>query len=161
MINISEKLKDIMIIARKKNLVLSTAESCTGGLIAKYLTDLPGSSQIYDSSFITYSNESKTLLLGVNNDLINKYGAVSEKVVIEMCSGLLSKNKANIGIAISGIMGPDSDNTDKKVGLVWYCFKYKDQIKTDYFQLKGSRSHNREEAAKNVIIKLYEFINQL
>ena len=78
MINISEKLKDIMIIARKKNLVLSTAESCTGGLIAKYLTDLPGSSQIYDSSFITYSNESKTLLLGVNNDVINKHGAVSE-----------------------------------------------------------------------------------
>jgi nicotinamide-nucleotide amidase len=161
MINISEKLKDIMIIARKKNLVLSTAESCTGGLIAKYLTDLPGSSRIYDSSFITYSNESKMLLLGVKNDLINKHGAVSERVVIEMCNGLLSRNKANIGMAISGIMGPNSDNTDKKVGLVWYCFGYKDQIKTGHFQLNGSRSHNREEAAKNVIIKLYEFINQL
>ena len=161
MINISEKLKDIKIIAKKKDLILSTAESCTGGLIAKYLTDLPGSSEFYDSSFITYSNSSKSLLLGIKNQLIETYGAVSKEVVIEMCNGLLIKNDANLGISVSGIMGPSLDDTAKNVGSVWSCFKYKDQIKTYHFELTGSRSENREAAAKTVIINLYDFINEL
>ena len=130
MINISEKLKDIKIIAKKKNLILSTAESCTGGLIAKYLTDLPGSSEFFDSSLITYSNISKTLLLNVKHESIQTYGAVSREVVIEMSDGLLSKNTANLGIAVSGIMGPESDDTLKEVGSVWSCYKYKEHIKT-------------------------------
>ena len=151
MINISEKLKDIQNISKKKKLIISTAESCTGGLIAKYLTDTAGASSIYDSSFITYSNESKILLLGVKIETIEKYGDVSEEVVMEMCSGMLMRNKANLGISISGIMGPSSDNTKKKIGSIWICFKYKDQTKTNHIQLNGSRSENREEAAKNVI----------
>ena len=161
MINISEKLKDIKILSKKKDLILSTAESCTGGLIAKYLTDLPGSSEFYDSSFITYSNSSKSLLLGVKNQLIETYGAVSKEVVIEMCNGLLIKNNANLGISVSGIMGPTLDNTAKKVGSVWSCLKYKDQIKVCHFELTGSRSENREATAKIVIINLYDFINEL
>ncbi len=161
MINISEKLKDIKILAKKKNLILSTAESCTGGLIAKYLTDLPGSSEFFDSSIITYSNISKTLLLDVKHESIQTYGAVSKEVVIEMSSGLLSKNTANLGIAVSGIMGPESDDTLKKVGSVWSCYKYKEHIKTANFKVAGSRSKNREETAKTVIINLYDFINEL
>ena len=161
MINISEKLKGIKILAKKKDLILSTAESCTGGLIAKYLTDLPGSSEFYDSSFITYSNSSKSLLLDVKNELIETHGAVSKEVVIEMCKGLLLKNKANLGVSVSGIMGPSSDNTSKKIGLVWACFNYKYQIKAYQFELIGSRSENREAAAKTVIINLYDFINEL
>ena len=161
MINISEKLKDIQNIAKKKKLIISTAESCWGGLIAKYLTDNEGASSIYDSSFITYSNESKILLLGVKKETIEKHGAVSEEVVIEMCTGMLIRNKANLGISISGIMGPSSDDTYKKIGSIWTCFKYKDQTKTDHHQLNGNRLENREEAAKNVILNLYEFINQL
>ena len=133
MINISEKLKDIKILAKKKNLILSTAESCTGGLIAKYLTDLPGSSEFFDSSLITYSNISKTLLLDVKHESIQTYGAVSKEVVIEMSCGLLSKNTANLGIAVSGIMGPESDDTHKKVGSVWSCYKYKEHIKCKDF----------------------------
>ena len=161
MINISEKLKDIKILAKKKNLILSTAESCTGGLIAKYLTDLPGSSEFFDSSLITYSNISKTLLLDVKHESIQTYGAVSKEVVIEMSSGLLSKNIANLGIAVSGIMGPESDDTLKKIGSVWSCYKYKEHIKTLNFKVTGSRSENREETAKTVIINLYDFINEL
>ena len=161
MINISEKLKDIKIIAKKKNLILSTAESCTGGLIAKYLTDLPGSSEFFDSSLITYSNISKTLLLDVKHESIKTYGAVSKEVIIEMSNGLLSKNTANLGIAVSGIMGPESDDTLKKVGSVWSCYKYKEHIKTVNFKVAGSRSENREETAKTVIINLYDFINEL
>ena len=161
MINISEKLKDIKILAKKKNLILSTAESCTGGLIAKYLTDLPGSSEFFDSSLITYSNISKSLLVDVKDESIKRYGAVSREVVIEMSEGLLSKNTANLGIAVSGIMGPESDDTLKKIGLVWSCYKYKEHIKTVNFQVTGSRLENREETAKTVIINLYDFINEL
>jgi nicotinamide-nucleotide amidase len=161
MINISEKLKDIKILAKKKNLILSTAESCTGGLIAKYLTDLPGSSEFFDSSLITYSNISKSLLLDVKDELIKTYGAVSREVVMEMAQGLLSKNTANLGIAVSGIMGPESDDTLKKIGLVWSCYKHKEHIKTVNFQVTGSRLENREETAKTVIINLYDFINEL
>ena len=161
MINISDKLKDIQNIAKKKKLIISTAESCTGGLIAKYLTDTAGASSVYDSSIITYSNQSKISLLGVKSETIEKYGAVSEEVVNEMCRGLLMRNEANLGISISGIMGPCSDNTDKKIGAIWTCFMYKDSTKTYHLQLNGSRSENREEAAKNVILNLYEFINQL
>jgi PncC family amidohydrolase len=161
MINISEKLKDIKILAKKKNLILSTAESCTGGLIAKYLTDLPGSSEFFDSSLITYSNISKTLLLDVKRESIQTYGAVSKEVVIEMSGGLLSKTTANLGIVVSGIMGPKSDDTLKKVGSVWSCYKYKEYIKTVNFKVAGSRSENREETAKTVIINLYDFINEL
>jgi len=161
MINISEKLKDIKILAKKKDLILSTAESCTGGLLSKYLTDLPGSSEFYDSSIITYSNTSKTLLLNVDNDLIIKHGAVSKEVVIEMCNGLLSKSNANLGISVSGIMGPFSDSSIKKIGSVWSCIKHDDFIQTYNFTLTGSRSENREATAKNVIINVYDFINQL
>jgi nicotinamide-nucleotide amidase len=161
MINISEKLKDIKILAKKKNLILSTAESCTGGLVSKYLTDIPGSSEFFDSSLITYSNISKTLLLDVKHESIQTYGAVSREVVIEMSEGLLSKNTANLGIAVSGIMGPKSDDTLKEVGSVWLCYKYKEHIKTVNFKVTGSRSENREETAKTVIINLYDFINEL
>jgi len=161
MINISEKLKDIKILSKKKNLILSTAESCTGGLVSKYLTDLPGSSEFFDSSLITYSNISKTLLLDVKHESLQTYGAVSREVVIEMSEGLLSKNTANLGIAVSGIMGPESDDTLKKVGSVWLCYKYKEHIKTIDFKVSGSRSENREETAKTVILNLYDFINEL
>jgi PncC family amidohydrolase len=161
MINISEKLKDIKILAEKKNLILATAESCTGGLIAKYLTDLPGSSGFFDSSIITYSNISKTMLLEVKHESIQTYGAVSREVVMEMSRGLLSKNTANLGISVSGIMGPESDDTFKKVGTVWSCYCHKERIKTINFELNGSRSDNREETAKTVIINLYDFINEL
>ena len=161
MINITETLKNIKILAKKKNLIISTAESCTGGLIAKYLTDLPGSSEFYDSSCITYSNNSKALLLDVDSKSIETYGAVSREVVVEMCNGLLSKNNANLGISVSGIMGPSSDNTSKSIGLVWACIKHKDIIEIFQFELNGSRQENRETTAKNIIIKLYDFINEL
>ena len=78
-----------------------------------------------------------------------------------MSVGLLSKNTANLGIAVSGIMGPESDDTLKKVGSVWSCYKYKEHIKTLNFKVAGSRSENREETAKTVIINLYDFINEL
>jgi len=149
-------------LAISKKIVISTAESCTGGLISKYLTDLPGSSNFYNSSIIVYSNNSKINLLNVNPKTLLEFGAVSEEVVKEMSKGLLEVTRSNIAIAISGIMSPDSDDTDKDVGTLWICVRSKDKEKASKFYLKSNdRSMNREHAAEIAIKSLYDFIKQL
>ena len=159
--SILEKVKDLKNIALLKNQLISTAESCTGGLISKYLTDIAGSSSFFESSVVTYSNNSKVSLLSVSPKTLSAYGAVSEETVKEMCHGLLKISTATIAIAISGIMGPGSDNTNKKVGSTWVCIMNKHKTKTIFLELSKSRQENREEAAKVAIINLYDFINEL
>ncbi len=104
----------------QKKLLLVSAESCTGGWLAKQITDLSGSSTIFDRGFITYSNDSKQEMLGVQKNTIEGFGAVSENVVKEMANGALTYSKADIAIAISGIAGPDGGTKEKPVGMV--CF---------------------------------------
>ena len=159
--SILEKVKDLKNIALLKNQLISAAESCTGGLISKYLTDIAGSSSFFESSVVTYSNDSKISLLNVNPKTLSIHGAVSEEVVKEMSLGLLKISTATIAISISGIMGPDSDNTSKKIGSTWLCIMSKSKTKTFFLELSKSRQENREEAAKIAIINLYDFINQL
>jgi len=159
--SILEKVKDLKNIALLKNQLISTAESCTGGLISKYLTDIAGSSSFFESSVVTYSNNSKVSLLSVSPKTLSAYGAVSEETVKEMCHGLLKISTATIAIAISGIMGPGSDNTNKKVGSTWVCIMNKHKTKTIFLELSKSRQENREEAAKVAIINLYDFISEL
>ena len=159
--SILEKVKDLKNIALLKNQLISTAESCTGGLISKYLTDIAGSSNFFESSVVTYSNNSKISLLNVSPKTLSTYGAVSEETVEEMCCGLLKISNATITVAISGIMGPSSDNTNKKVGSTWVCIMSKHKTKTIFLELSKSRQENREEAAKVAIINLYDFINEL
>jgi len=160
--NILDMVDGLKNLAISKKIVISTAESCTGGLISKYLTDLPGSSNFYNSSIIVYSNNSKINLLNVNPKTLLEFGAVSEEVVKEMSKGLLEVTRSNIAIAISGIMSPDSDDTDKDVGTLWICVRSKDKEKASKFYLKSNdRSTNREHAAEIAIKSLYDFINQL
>jgi PncC family amidohydrolase len=159
--SILEKVKDLKNIALLKNQLISTAESCTGGLISKYLTDIPGASSFFESSVVTYSNDSKISLLNVSPETLSVYGAVSKEVVEEMCRGLLKISAATIAVSISGIMGPDSDNTSKGIGSTWICIISKSKTKTNFLELSGSRQENREEAAKVAIINLYDFINEL
>ena len=170
--NILETVKEISTKLTPANILISTAESCTGGLISKYLTDLSGSSKFYDCSIIAYSNESKSSLLNVDAATISNNGAVSEEVVKEMTKGLLSISRATIAVAVSGIMGPTSDNAQKANGSVWICIQSKpslenpdsftiDRQKTYFYQLAGNRDANRQETAKLAIINLYDFINEL
>ena len=100
-------VKDLMALSIKKKITVSTAESCTGGLISKYLTDLPGSSNFFNSSIIAYSNKAKIDLLKVNPETIKSKGAVSEDTVKEMALGLLKLTDSSIVIAVSGVMGID------------------------------------------------------
>jgi nicotinamide-nucleotide amidase len=102
------------------NLQLASAESCTGGWLAKIATDLPGSSHWFERGFITYSNEAKQDLLGVRPQTLAAYGAVSAETAHEMAAGVLARSRAQVSVAITGIAGPGGGTADKPVGLVWF-----------------------------------------
>ena len=105
--------------ARAAGLKVTTAESCTGGLIAASLTEISGSSDVYERGFVSYSNEAKTELLDVPADLITDHGAVSEPVARAMAEGALARSHADIAVAVTGIAGPGGGSVEKPVGLVF------------------------------------------
>lgn len=107
--------------ARERGLMIATAESCTGGLVAGALTDIAGSSAVVDRGFVTYSNEAKTDLVAVPPSLIEAHGAVSETVARAMAQGALIRSAAHISVAITGIAGPGGGSEDKPVGLVHFA----------------------------------------
>src|SRR5687767_6100572 len=100
------RAEEVLDLCRMRRLLLATAESCTGGLLAALLTEVPGSSKVFERGFITYSNDSKMTLLGVSSDLIDHHGAVSEQVALAMAEGALKHSRASIAISITGIAGP-------------------------------------------------------
>ncbi|HWT62468.1 CinA family protein [Brucella pituitosa] len=109
---------DVLSTCRKHGIMIATAESCTGGLIAGALTDIAGSSDVVDRGFVTYSNEAKNEMIGVPLALINSNGAVSKEVAIAMAEGALAHSRAGISIAVTGIAGPGGGSAEKPVGLV-------------------------------------------
>lgn len=108
---------------KARGATLTTAESCTGGWVAKVITDIAGSSAWFERGFVTYSNEAKAQMIGVQPDTLDAHGAVSEPVVVEMAIGALKAARADYAISISGIAGPDGGSEAKPVGtvLVWHC----------------------------------------
>ncbi len=115
------KAKEVLDACREGGLKLATAESCTGGLIAAVLTDVPGSSAVFERGFVTYSNEAKAEAIGVAMELIEGHGAVSEQVARAMAEGALSRSHADIAVAVTGIAGPEGGTADKPVGLVHFA----------------------------------------
>jgi nicotinamide-nucleotide amidase len=105
---------------REKKLRLTTAESCTGGLIAAILTEVPGSSDVFERGFVTYSNEAKTEMLGVTAELIERHGAVSEEVARAMAAGALENSRADVAVSVTGVAGPGGGTEAKPVGLVHF-----------------------------------------
>jgi nicotinamide-nucleotide amidase len=103
-----------------REILVATAESCTGGMIISMLTDIPGSSSMVDRGFVTYSNEAKVDMLGVSRDTLEKHGAVSAETAYEMAEGALKHSRAGITLAVTGIAGPDGGSAEKPVGLVWF-----------------------------------------
>ena len=126
-----ELASEIINKCRSKKFKISVAESCTGGLISSIITSIPGSSDVFECGFITYSNNSKRKFLNVSQNTLSLYGAVSEEVVIEMISGLKLRTQSDILMAISGIAGPGGGTKDKPEGLVWISYAFKNNnIKT-------------------------------
>ncbi len=110
---------DVLDMARQRGIMIATAESCTGGLMSVTLTEVPGSSDVFDRGFVTYSNEAKTELLGVGHALINAHGAVSPEVACAMAEGALKHSKAQLAVSITGVAGPGG-TAQKPEGMV--CF---------------------------------------
>ncbi|PZQ10880.1 MAG: damage-inducible protein CinA [Ancylobacter novellus] len=116
-----EKAEKVLRLARGAGLTIVTAESCTGGLVAGALTEVPGSSEAVDRGFVTYSNAAKTELLGVPAEMIGRHGAVSEEVARAMAEGALAVAKAGAAVAVTGVAGPGGGSPEKPVGLVWFA----------------------------------------
>lgn len=128
-------------------LTVTTAESCTGGGIAKALTACNGSSQWFEFGFVTYANRAKQQLLGVSEASLNSYGAVSEAVVLEMARGALAVSGADLAVAVSGIAGPGGGSQEKPVGTVWFCWqRCGGDPRTHCFQFEGNRAAVRTQA---------------
>lgn len=105
---------------QKRGIMLATAESCTGGMIIAALTDIAGSSAVVDRGLITYSNEAKMEMLGVSAATLQAHGAVSRETVLEMAAGALTRSRAGLALAVTGIAGPGGGSPEKPVGLVWF-----------------------------------------
>ena len=148
------EIKEILI---KNKLSLSTAESCTGGLVSSYLTDIDGASNFIFQNFVTYSNESKNKFLNVSNETLKKFGAVSEQTAHEMAKGLL--NYADCSIATTGILGPTGGSTEKPIGLVYIGLGVKNKIKViKYISQKTERQEIKIDIVKTALTKFLEFV---
>jgi nicotinamide-nucleotide amidase len=131
----------VLALLNKNKLQITTAESCTGGLIASLLTEVSGSSSAFEAGFVTYSNEIKSKILSVPTQIIETHGAVSQETVIAMAKGALSKASADLVIAVSGIAGPSGGSKDKPVGTVWIAWGGRNDLQTQSFNISGSRKY--------------------
>jgi nicotinamide-nucleotide amidase len=140
----------VLLLGAKRRLV--TAESCTGGWIAKLCTDIPGSSEWFDCGFVCYSDAAKTRDLGVAEKLIEKVGAVSDEVVRAMAEGAIAQTGASVGLAVSGIAGPSGAVPGKPVGTVWFALAYKQEDRLEcqghLIQFNGDRDAVRRQAVE-------------
>ena len=144
---------------RAKNLKLATAESCTGGWIAKCITDLAGSSEWFDLSIVSYSNSAKHNLLNVSEVTLSTYGAVSEQIVCEMVVGVLQQSAADVALSVSGIAGPDGGSNDKPVGTVWFGWGMRESPPVARVQhFTGDRDQVRQQAVEFALQGLLQLI---
>jgi len=141
-------------------LKLVTAESCTGGWLAKAITDLAGSSAWFERGFVTYSNDAKRELLGVSEETLERYGAVSEQTAREMSEGALRNSRGDIAIAVTGVAGPDGGTIDKPVGTVWSAWQRRGaQASAARYCFEGDRERVRRAsviAALEGVLRLRE-----
>lgn len=138
--------KAVVDLLMANNLTVSTAESCTGGLLAARMINVPGASEVFKSGYITYSNKAKRKLLGVKKGLLEKHGAVSTAVAKEMARGTAIISKADVTVGITGIAGPDGGSEEKPVGLVYIACSVKGNARTEEYRFSGSRQKIRESS---------------
>ena len=135
----------------------ATAESCTGGLLAAACTSVAGSSEWFERGFVTYSNESKSEMLGVEPSLIVNHGAVSAEVATAMAVGALARARAEFAVSVTGIAGPAGGTADKPVGTVWMALSRRhDETLVERLQLTGTRSQVREQTVHHALARLWE-----
>lgn len=147
-----ESLEQVVFSLLKENkLVMATAESCTGGLLAGRITSLPGASEVFERGYITYSNRSKVDELDVREETIDKYGAVSRETALEMVEGLRKKTMAQVCVSITGIAGPSGGTPEKPVGLVYIGVSVRDSVVCRSFELMGDRERIRNDSCMRAL----------
>ena len=144
--------ESLLAACRARGLKLATAESCTGGLIAGLLTEIPGSSDVVERGFVTYSNEAKIEQLGVPADVIERHGAVSREVAIAMALGALQHSHGQISVAVTGIAGPSGATVRKPVGTVWFALaRGQNFVETECMLFPGDRTRIRASATRHAL----------
>lgn len=147
-------------LLQKKALKLVTAESCTGGLISAACTDLAGSSNWFERGFVTYSNEAKTELLGVQTSVLMHEGAVSEAVARAMARGALAHSQAQVAVAVTGVAGPTGGSPDKPVGTVWFGFALPGRILSEKCHFAGDRASVRSASVQHALTRLVQLLQE-
>lgn len=156
-----ESIEEVIIKkAKEKKLKIGFAESCTGGLLASRITDIPGSSSIFWGSVISYSNEVKMGTLGVNEETLNKFGAVSLETAKEMAEGALSQLQVDIAVSTTGIAGPGGGSSEKPVGTVGIGFAMKKESSSELLNFKGNREDLKFRFSQAALFKLLELIDK-
>jgi nicotinamide-nucleotide amidase len=143
----------------KKGWLLATAESCTGGLISAACTDLAGSSHWFERGFVTYSNEAKTEMLGVDAALITAHGAVSEEVARAMAQGAIKHSRARAAVAVTGVAGPTGGSRAKPVGTVWFGFMVNGHLSSEMQRFSGDRAAVRAATVQYALRRLVQLLD--
>jgi nicotinamide-nucleotide amidase len=157
---------ELGIALKAHGLMLTLAESCTGGMVAQTITEVAGSSAWFDRGFVTYSNAAKTEMLGVSTETLEKFGAVSEQTAVEMASGALLHSHAHISASITGIAGPSGGSVEKPVGLVWFAWAIKTmpncklQTVSSKHYFDGNRQQIRQQASMTCMQGLLNLLKQ-
>ncbi|CAK7043762.1 competence/damage-inducible protein A [uncultured Tissierella sp.] len=145
-------------LLKEINYKIGFCESCTGGLISSRFSRIPGVSQVFDRSIVTYSNNAKMEELGVNSNTLEKYGAVSEETAIEMANGLLNRDNLDLSLSVTGIAGPDGGTEEKPIGLVYLCISTKDQSIPIKCNFNGNRESIQNKTATRAFFELRKFL---
>lgn len=153
---IDKLAKAIIETATEKNILIATAESCTGGMISSALTSIPGSSLAFDCGFITYSEYAKQRLLGVDKEILSTYGVISKEVAQAMTLGAIKNSQATLSIATTGIAGPSQGSSEKPVGLVYIAKCYKGVTTVEEHFFSGTRQEIRHKAT----VRALEFLSE-
>ena len=156
--NLEEKIVKKLL---EENHTITTAESCTGGLLAGRILNVSGASGVYNEGYITYSNEAKERLLGVEHETLEKYGAVSEQTAKEMAEGAAKAANANVGLSTTGIAGPSGGTPEKPVGLVYVACHINGETYVKECRFQGNREDNRHAAVGAALELLWEMLSDV
>lgn len=150
--------EEVLTLCQKKGLTLSTAESCTGGLIAEMLTDIPGASAVFMGGVVSYTNDVKINVLDVPQPLLSRFGAVSEQVARAMANGARDVLGSDLALSVTGLAGPDGDDRGNPVGLVYIGLAGENATPVRKYHFTGVRASIRQQAAMQALAFLKEYL---
>ena len=151
---LSNEVRELSELLVNNNLTISVAESCTGGSLSRALTSIPGASSYFDCGYITYSNQSKVEILGVDIKTLKTYGAVSEETALEMVIGVTNKSHSDVAVSITGVAGPTGGTPEKPVGMVCFGFFCEGKTSTNTKLFSGDRSNIISQSVSYALTQL-------